>query len=99
MEAAVEVRRALHVPKFLDPPSAMGLVEDGEELLTILDALPRDRPAALKRRPRGLQIGVQEPEGGFGTLRRRSDALPGPSHLLPPLPMPGVLPSVSAQGD
>lgn len=57
--------------------------------------LPSTPPKEQRRAPRGLQIGVAEPTGGFGTLRRRSGALPGLSHLLPP--RSSVF--TSAQGD
>lgn len=66
-----------------------------------LSVEPAPEPPAVERRrvPRGLQVGVAEPRGGFGTLRRRSGALPSLGHLLPPSPAPSVLPSISASGD
>jgi hypothetical protein len=47
---------------------------------------PMPDPAPRRCRPRGLQVGIAEPVGGFGTLRRRSGALPGLGHLVPARP-------------
>jgi hypothetical protein len=86
----------------VDPFEELPTIQGESEVLARLVPLPPPRtPADLPRvrrtlKPRGLQIGAVEPVGGFGTLRRRSGALPGLSLLLPGRPSP---PPISLQGD
>ena len=80
-------------PEALDRPTSLPPARSAADLPP--GPPPMKEPAPRRCRPRGLQVGIAEPLGGFGTLRRRSGALPGLGHLVPLRPEPPA----GTQGD